>query len=151
MGKTLWDGFAEAVVRVMLDEATPVILVPAPPGSVGHYPFEGPVYIVTAYNPRGDRVDEATNQRSHAELVATAAAAGWSALPTVGSGPNGSMPEPGLAILDISLDEAVALGARFGQVAVYAWHPDRLEIVGVFEDHKRSLGWRVEDAPSLTR
>lgn len=151
MQQGLWGGFAKAVVRVTLDERTSVILVPAPPGSVGQYPFDSPVHIVTAYNPRGDHADEAANQRSHAELVAAAAAAGWSALPTVGSGPDGSMPEPGLAILDITLDEAVALGARFGQAAVYAWHPDRLEIVGVFEDHTRSLGWRVEDAPSLSR
>lgn len=115
------------------------------------FPFDGPVHIVTAYNPRGDPSDEAANRRSHAELAAASGAAGWSALPTVGSGPDGSMPEPGLAILDITLEEAIALGARFGQAAVYAWHPDGLDIVGVFDEHTRSLGWRLEDAPSLSR
>jgi hypothetical protein len=151
MNSSLWDGFAEAVVRITLDEEASVTLVPAPPGSVGYYPFDGPVHIITAYNPGGDLADEAANQRSHAELVATATAAGWSALPTVGSGRDGSMPEPGLAVLDITLDEAVALGARFGQAAVYAWHPDRLDIVGVSDEQTRSLGWRVEDAPNLFR
>lgn len=151
MDHGLWDGFAEAVVQITLDEGTSVILVPAPPGSVDTFPFDGPVHIITAYNPRGDLSDEAANRRSHAELAAASGAAGWSALPTVGSGPDGSMPEPGLAIFDITRGEAVALGARFGQAAVCAWHPDGLDIVGVFDEHTRSLGWRLEDAPSLSR
>lgn len=117
MDHGLWDGFAEAVVQITLDEGTSVILVPAPPGSVDTFPFDGPVHIITAYNPRGDLSDEAANRRSHAELAAASGAAGWSALPTVGSGPDGSMPEPGLAIFDITRGEAVALGARFGQAS----------------------------------
>lgn len=57
------------------------------------------------------------------------------------------MPEPGLSILDITLDNAVALGARFGGAAVYAWYPD---IVGMFDEHTRYLGWRLEGTPSLS-
>ena len=56
------------------------------------------------------------------------------------------MPEPGYAVLDVSLDTAVEIGREFGQRAIYRWTDDALSIVGVDEPVRLRLGWRLSRA-----
>ena len=60
MTTDVWDGFAAAVVRVSLPDGDRR-LEPRPPGVVGEYPFDGPVHIITAYNPAGVEADAEAN------------------------------------------------------------------------------------------
>jgi hypothetical protein len=138
----MWDGFAGAVVRLELSGGV-VLLEPRPPGDIGVFPFDGPVHIVTAYNPAGLEIDEETNRARHRALGLTVA--GLATIPTVGSAPDGSMPEPGFALLQVSLGDALDLARDFGQLAIYRWTFAALDIIGVDEPHRRRLGWSVSE------
>ncbi len=138
----MWDGFAEAVVRIEMP-AGPVILAPRQEG-VGEFPLDAPVHIITAYNPAGVRADETSNHERHRELGRRVAR--YDVLPTVGSDPGGSMPEPGYALLDVPLETAVEIGREFGQRAIYRWTDDALSIIGVDEPVELRLGWVLSPA-----
>jgi hypothetical protein len=135
----MWDGFAGAVVRIRLTTGA-VVLTPRAEG-VDAFPFDAPVHIVTAHNPAGVETDEATNERRHRELGRRLAS--HLVVPTVGSAPDGSMAEPGYAVLDVSLEGALEIGREFGQRAIYRWTADSLSIVGTDEPHLRHLGWSL--------
>jgi hypothetical protein len=137
----MWDGFAGAVVRVELPDGTAAILAPRPSGDVGRFPFESAVHIVTAYNPAGIEIDGAANADGHRRLEVETAALDTFA--TVGSAPDGSMPEPGVGLVSVTTEHAIALGRAFGQRAIYRWTPDALVIVGVDEPQQRALGWSL--------
>lgn len=138
----MWDAFASAVVRVEL-AGGPAVLTPRADGA-GEFPFDRPVHIITAYNPAGIETDGATNQRRHDEFGRRLAS--HSVVETTGSAPDGSMAEPGYAVLHISLDEALELGREFGQRAIYRWTAESLTIVGVDEPDRRDLGWSLAPA-----
>jgi adenylate cyclase len=70
-------------------------------------------------------------------------ALGVETLPTVGSGPHGSISEPGQLIDGLARSAAVALGDQFGQAAIYEWDEDRLEIIDVRDQQALRLGWRL--------
>jgi hypothetical protein len=144
----MWDGFAGAVVRIDLPDGTAAVLAPRPSGEVGRFPFESAVHIVTAYNPAGVEIDESANADRHRRLAAETAE--LDTVDTVGSAPDGSMPEPGVGLLSVTTEHAIALGRAFGQRAIYRWTPDALVIVGVDEPHQRALGWSLTSADGST-
>jgi hypothetical protein len=135
-----WEGFAGAVVHLSLP-AGDHRLEPRRSGTRGAFPFSAPVHIITAYNPAGEMVDEAANETNHTELAAALREA--ETLATIGSAPDGSMAEPGFAVLGLELDDAVELGRRFGQAAIYRWTEDTLAIIGVSEPRVVRMGWSL--------
>jgi hypothetical protein len=136
----MWDGFADAVVRLLLPTGC-VVLEPRPPGDVGIFPFEAPVHIITAYNPAGIEIDEETNLGRHHSLGV--ALSRRDVFPTVGSAPDGSMPEPGFGVLEMTLRDALELASNFRQLAIYRWTPDALSVVDVDGHHRYHLGWSL--------
>ncbi len=138
----MWDNFAEAIVRIDLASGRSVIS-PEALGEVGQFPFDAPLHIITAYNPAGIEVDAGSNEQFHDALGVAVDA--YEVFSTVGSARDGSMAEPGYAVFGLTLDEAVELGRRFGQRAIYRWTADALTIVGVGEATERRLGWSLSD------
>ncbi|MEZ5245432.1 MAG: DUF3293 domain-containing protein [Acidimicrobiales bacterium] len=136
----LWEAFAGAVVRISLPDGDHRI-EPRSPGRTGDHPFGSPIHIITAYNPGGIEADVATNEARHAALAEALGARETFA--TVGSAPDGSMAEPGLAVIGLEADEAVELGRRFGQEAIYRWTADALTIVGVRVPDTVEMGWSL--------
>jgi Protein of unknown function (DUF3293) len=136
----MWDGFADAVVRLDLPTGG-VVLEPRPVGAVGRFPFDGPVHIITAYNPAGIEIDEETNVGRHRSLGLALHCRNL--FPTVGSAPDGSMPEPGFGVLDMTLSDALELASDFGQLAIYRWTPDALSIVDVDGNERVRRGWSL--------
>ena len=73
--------------------------------------------IVTAYNPESVALCEAENRAAHENLVHAVAA--YETRATCAVDPSGVWPpEPGLLVLGMSDEDAVALGARFRQNAI---------------------------------
>jgi hypothetical protein len=140
----LWDGFAGAVVQISLPTGR-FRLEPRSSGSDSEFPFDAPVHIITAHNPGGIEADAPVNEASHATLVD--ALRSRTTFATVGSAPDGSMAEPGLAVIGIEAEEAVELGRRFGQVAIYRWTEDALVIVGVDDSRAVEMGWSLIRLP----
>ena len=145
----LWDGFARAVVRIGFAEGTRVLRPRNEPGAVDEFPFADAVHIVSACNPSGASADDASNAAASAALAELAAKLGVLTLSTIGSGSDGSIPEPGVLFEGISREDAVALGVRFGQSAVYEWRRDALEIIGALDPGSLLLGWRLTDLDGL--
>jgi hypothetical protein len=143
----MWNGFASAVIALELATGR-ALLEPAPPGDVGVFPFPAPVHIITAYNPAGVETDDDANITNHRLLGD--AVAGLDVIASVGSAPDGSMAEPGFALLGVPFGDALRLARRFGQRAFYRWTPEALIIVGVDEPVRHELGWRLSEIPSET-
>ena len=137
----MWAGFAKAIVRLDLAEG-PRTLRPKDSGDIGQFPYKQPVHIITAYNPAGLETNEAENEDRHRALAAALQHQTW--VPSVGSAPDGSFAEPGCAVLDLGVDDALRLGREFGQRAIYQWTPNSLQIIGVDEPVTLSLGWALE-------
>lgn len=143
MTSDLLDGFARAIVHIVFPDGER-ILQPQRAGEVENaYPFTAPVHIVTASNPLGSIADHASNEANHRRLLDHAKSLGVETVPTIGSAPDGSIPEPGILIEGLDRSAAVALGDEFGQSAIYEWSEDRLEILGVRYPQSRTLGWRL--------
>ena len=135
------------MAKIVLELVTGrALLAPASPGDVGVFPFPAPVHIITAYNPAGVEIDDETNVARHGLLGA--AVAGFEVIASVGSAPDGTMAEPGFALLGVPFRQALDLARQFGQRAFYRWTPQALGIVGVDEPVRRHLGWTLTEAPS---
>jgi hypothetical protein len=96
--------------------------------------FRGAFAVLTAENPEGEHAEDEESARQqvrqqHANAARTAAligaldAAGLFHLPVEGTAPDGSYPERCVAVA-IGREEAVALAARLGQLALF-WFDGR--------------------------
>lgn len=77
--------------------------------------------IVTAWNPGELRPERAVNERANAELAAELERAGRRFYNARGRDAVASHIEPSFAVIDISRAEAVRLGRRYAQAAVFFW------------------------------
>ncbi len=112
---------------------------------VGDWPLASPVYLLTAFNPRGEDLPLEENERRLAELDAYLGAELVAAVRSIGATGDGSWMEPGFALLDIGEAEALAIARHFDQSAIYAWSADRLEVVGAIDEGRASVGWSLSE------
>ena len=119
---------------------------PRPDGKVGDWPLAAPIYLLTAYNPRGEDLPLEENEDRLAEFAAYLKRELLAAVPSLGSSEDGSWREPGFALLDVSEERALTIARRFEQAAIYAWNAERLEVVGALDQGRASVGWSLDDA-----
>jgi len=124
---------------------------PRPEGVVGDWPLAAPVYLLTAYNPRGVDLVLEENERRLAELDAYLRAELVAAVRSVGASEDGSWMEPGFALLDVGEADALAIARRFEQAAIYAWSAERLEVVGALDEGRASVGWSLTEEAETPR
>jgi hypothetical protein len=74
--------------------------------------------VITAYNPRSEKMSDAENRERHAALEAVVRARGFSYAPSCSTSPAGTWREEGLVVFDATLAEALELGRQFDQHAV---------------------------------
>lgn len=77
--------------------------------------------ILTAYNPGHERPGDAANRAANRRLRAHLRDRGHLAFPARGSSPDRAHQEPSFAVLDVSEDDARAIGRAFRQAAVLYW------------------------------
>jgi len=123
---------------------------PRADGKVGDWPLAAPVYLLTAYNPRGEDLPLEENERRLAELAAYLKKELLAAVYSVGSSEDGSWTEPGFTLLDVSEKRARDIARRFEQAAIYAWSAECLEVVGALHGGRASVGWSLDDAEPPT-
>lgn len=96
--------------------------------------------IVTACNP-GDHLEtDGTNRRADDGLVAELDRRGWRRFRVIGASADLRHQEPGWGALIGSLPEAVALGRRWGQRAIFWVEGDALRLVDCLDGTTEDLG-----------
>jgi len=142
-----WDGYLDAHTWVLVDgtwwHVAPAADgdAPAGPGStvVGH--------VITAHNPGGAWRSAADNAGAHAALVAACRADATVTHPAWGGDPAGRWMELGLLVVGLDDEAARALGARFGQDAIYALAPGRRILLACDGTVARTQAVRAEAGP----
>ncbi len=84
--------------------------------------------IITAHNPRSERLSDAENQRRHEELQRDLQALGLEHLPSIGASPDGTWVEEGFAVFDVGLAQALELGRKYGQHAILWGEGERVTL-----------------------
>lgn len=81
--------------------------------------FEGRKFaIITAHNPRSERLSSKENAQRHAELGRDLKTLGLEHTPSTGESPDGTWVEEGFAVFDVGLEQALELGRKYGQYAI---------------------------------
>jgi hypothetical protein len=140
-----WDAYLSAEIRIDLpDGAIRVFPAPAMQAS-GEFPDPAgrPVAVMTAHNPGGITVDPAVNARAQALLESEVASRGHLWWPAAGADPSWAHVEDGVAIPGISEAEALELGAKFGQEAIFVLTPASRRVIDCVTRRRTVTGWVI--------
>jgi Protein of unknown function (DUF3293) len=152
-----WSGYARLVVEIEragevsevdeVDDAVDgaIVVRAAPLGQIGPWPWSSPepVHIVTAWNPGTSRPGVEANRTEQARLedeVRALAATMWSAR---GRDPLTGERDEGVAVRGLAEADVRALGARYGQDAIFAWSPLEWAIVSCRGARREVAGWSL--------
>jgi len=142
-----WAAYAAAEVRIMAAEGC-VRVLPAPPGRVtGTFPDPAgrTIYVITACNPGGLLLDGAANRSAQARLEAEFGGGHVTVWRAAGGDRAWRHVEPSVAVLGIDLPEALELGRKYGQDAIFALTPRALQVVECETAAEKVVnGWVIE-------
>jgi len=110
-------------------------LVPASDALAIH---DGPWHVITAWNPGDVWPTREENEAASNELRARLIATGFAPVRAVGADPDSDHAEKSWAVVGLSDDQARALGAEFGQVAVFRLSAGIQTVLACAENWERS-------------
>lgn len=128
-----WSAYPETVLifagdpEIMVDLREPV--PPATRKAFAVIGLDRPFAILTSYNPRGEVLDPAENDRRFAELEAELKSTGREYQVMDACSPDKSHCECSVAII-VELREALRIAERWEQIAIFWWDLDRFWIYG---------------------
>jgi hypothetical protein len=138
------EDYTRAVLRVPDLDGRTVVLRPRPAGTVvGTFPFDGPVHVVTAHNPGAARPGAAENAARQARLEADLDARGLRYTRTVAGAEDGLHAEEGVLVVGLDDDAACALGAAWGQDAVFRWSRSAWSVLACDDAPSVDMGWEI--------
>ena len=115
MNDLQWNLWAQALIDCEVDGHWQRLRGPA----AEPLPSRGPIFVVTAYNPRGEERELDLNEIAEQELELELEHAGASYWPAVGHSDDGTWVEPGVAVAGLTRAEACGLGHEYGQIGVF--------------------------------
>jgi len=146
---TPWSFYLETMVWTQAVGLSGVVR-PVLEGGSEHPPF-GSLHVLSATQPGSEPTGE-DNAARLAVLDLELQTAGIGSIPAVGSSFDGKHQECSRAVFGLSNSEACALGRRFGQVAIFAWHGPRWSLLACASDRREDRGWIwVDDAEQQAR
>jgi hypothetical protein len=138
-----WSAYVDALIRI--EAPGGVFWVrPAPTASAaGEYPDpEGrAIYVLTAHNPGGRVASDTANALAEARLTAELERRGLTWWPAAGGDQTWTHVEPGAALIGIEENDAIALGAEFGQEAIFMLTPANRQIIACADQRVTVTGW----------
>jgi len=140
-----WTAYVRTIVDIGSPDRRLFRIVPAPQHDVGVWPqqFNGPVFVLTAWDPGVARYDIDTNRAHQKSLESDLRCLTMETWPAVGWTEYSDHREEGVAAAGLSEEDAVALGARYGQNAIFAWTPTAWLVVSCVDDRRHEAGWRL--------
>jgi len=129
-----WAEYPETVLKFAIDPEIAVDLrVPLRPptrNALRSLGLNGKFAVLTAYNPRGENIDEEQNRNRMTQLEAELRSAGYKFVSVDACSPDESHCECSVAIMT-TRERAIAIAERFEQVAIFWFDGDHFWIVGV--------------------
>ncbi len=116
-------------------------LTPCDAADAGQVSPLAPLHVLSAVQPDGTP-DSPDSRARLAVLDRELRSLGLQVIPTVGSALDGSHREDSRAVSGLDDAAARALGARFGQVAVFAWRGPHWSLLACVGDRADQRGWR---------
>lgn len=119
-------------------EVTPGVMVPITgPDAVAPWPFPGVVHVITGWNPQGVVFDQDRNDHINREIAKDIIAKGGRFVHGVGReahDPDGYA-EPSLVAWGLERDQAISMGHRASQDAIFEITDSEVRLVSCFDDH----------------
>lgn len=140
-----WEAYLVAEIRIEAPDG-PVLVYPAPPlQAAGRYPDPGgrPIAVITAHNPAGVVVPDEANDKAQAALEAALDARGLDWWPAAGADPQWAHVEASVAVPGMSEADALALGAEFGQDAIFLLTPGSRKVIACATGRRSVTGWSI--------
>jgi hypothetical protein len=147
-----WSAYAAAVVRLETPDGV-VWVNPAPVTQTrSNYPDpDGRVIcVVTAHNPQGQTVSEKQNAKAERRLERELKRRGWTWWPAAGGDPAWKHVETSAAVVGVEESEVAALGAEFGQEAIFVLTPASRRVLSCVGNRELSTGWYADWEASAT-
>jgi hypothetical protein len=146
-----WSAYIDAILRIEVPSGV-IWVRPAPvPGTSGEYP--GPdgraICVITAHNPGGRVACGAENAAAQARLVAELEKRGLTWWPAAGGDSSWTHVEDSAAVIGMGEADAIALGAQFGQDAIFVLTVADRQVVGCAERRVVATGWSIEPEADL--
>jgi Protein of unknown function (DUF3293) len=141
-----WDAYVSAELRIQTPDG-PVHVYPAPAlQATGEYPDRDrrPIAVITAHNPGGADADPGANVAAQHALVAELDRRGLSWWPAAGADPSWTHVEESVAVPGLSQPDALELGAKFAQEAIFLLSPTGLRVIDCATGRMSMTGWHIE-------
>ena len=125
-GEHAWAAFVATRIHIYVDKDTVTVqpdLVPE------RFPWNHPVYVITGWNP-GVVCSVETNNVANGELEAVLRASGHPVYSAEGCAIDGSWAEESYAVEGLAREEAIAIGRRFGQLAIFEVTAAGVDVIG---------------------
>jgi hypothetical protein len=116
----LWDDYAATVI------ATSEGQVLAGPDALGRVPWEGPVHVITAWNPNSRTRLQEENDEANRRLADHLDAHGIRREGVVGRSADGKWSEDSFLVHGLGRADATRLGEEFGQAAIFELTADEM-------------------------
>jgi hypothetical protein len=140
-----WDAYLSAEIRIDLPGGA-IRVFPAPAMQAsGAFPDPAgrPIAVITAHNPGGITADPAANARAQALLEDEVESRGHPWWPAAGADPSWTHVEDSVAIPGISEAEALELGVKFGQEAIFVLTPASRRVIDCVTGRRAVTGWVI--------
>ncbi|WP_157647129.1 DUF3293 domain-containing protein [Actinomycetospora chiangmaiensis] len=134
-------GYRRARLRIHDLAGRTIEVHPREPGvTAGTFPFPAPVHVLTAHDPGPARLTTEENARRQDALVDELGPTTrrWEA---EAGAADGSHTERSVLVEGLTDDEAVALGARHGQDAIFRWSAEAWSILPCDGGPPSHAGW----------
>jgi len=140
-----WVSYRRSVVLIRPGDEQSLGVRSAPEADESAWPWPTPeaVHVLTAWDPGPERPGPVVNRARQAALEADLRRRGVALLPAVGVDPLTDRRDEGVAVQGLPEDEVRALGARYGQDAVYAWTPAEWAVVACRGGRRLGSGWSL--------
>jgi len=141
-----WDAYFQASVWIETLSGAAWVH-PAPVGvNEGNYPDPTGLVIcvITPHNPGGRAASEQENAAAQRRLEDELTQRGWTWWPAAGGDASWTHVEASAAVIGAKEAEVAALGADFGQDAIFVLDPKRRRIVDCVSGRAAATGWTVE-------
>jgi len=102
------------------------------------------IHVVTAYNASGRTASDAHNRAALAQLQAELEQRDVDWWAAAGGDATWTHVEPSVAMLGVDSDEARAIGATFGQEAIFEISTSGLRLISCKGNHELATGWTIE-------